>query len=65
MTTTSIFHIIISKFSYKKETGLIVLFIINKSSEINLDYNILPFCLAINLKVESNEELLLNVKQII
>ena len=50
MTSTSIFRIIISKFSYKKELGLIILFVINKNLEIGLYYMVLALGLAIDGK---------------
>ena len=65
MTNASIFCIIISKFSYKKESSLIILFVIDKNLEIDLYYTILPWSLAINLKVKSSEEFLLYLKKVV
>ena len=65
ITRTSIFCIIVSKFSYKKESSPIILFIINENLEIDLYYIILPFNLAISLRLESNEEPLLDSKEVI
>ena len=64
MINPGIFHISVSKFSFKKESGLIVLFIINKSSKIGLYHIVLLFCLAISLRMESSRESSLNFKKI-
>lgn len=65
ITHTSIFCIIISEFSYKKELGLIILFIINKNLKMNLYYAVLSLSLAIHLRIESNKEPLLNPKEVV
>ena len=64
MTGISIFHIIVSKFSHRKEPNPIILFIINKNLEISLYYTVLPLGLAINLGMESSRKLLLNFKKV-
>ncbi len=65
MTDAGIFCIIVSKFSYKNGSGPIILFVIDKSSKIGLYCIVLPFCLAISLRVEPGEELLLDLKEVI
>ncbi len=64
MIDTHIFHIIVNKFSYEKELDSIVFFIIDKSSEIGLNHTVFPLDLAINLRVESSKELLLDPKNV-
>ena len=59
-----IFRIIISKFSYKKKLGLIILFVIDKNLEIHLYCTILFLALAISWRMQSSEELLLDLKKI-
>ena len=65
MTNAGIFCIIISKFSYKKESSPIVLFIIDKGLEIGLYYTVLLLDLAISWKVKSSRKPLLNSKKVI
>ncbi len=65
ITGAGIFRIIVSKFRYRKKLGLIVLFVIDKSSEISFHCTVLSLSLAISLKVESNGEPLLNCKEVI
>ena len=64
MTNTSIFCIIVNEFSYKKKLGLIVLFVMNKNSEIDLYCAIWPLGLVINLRIESSRKSLLDLKEI-
>ena len=64
MTSASIFRIIISEFSHRKKPSPIVLFVIDKNSEMSLHRTILSLGLAISLKVESSEEPLLDPKKI-
>ena len=64
MTGTSIFHIIVSKFSHKKEPSLIVLFAIDKNLVISLYYTLLSLGLAISFKVESSAKPLFYLKEV-
>ncbi len=65
MTSTSIFYIIVSKYSHKKESGPIVLFIIDKNLEIGLYCTILSLSLAISLRVKNSEKPLLDPKEVV
>lgn len=65
MTGTGIFCIIVNDFSYRKKLGLIVLFVNKKTLKIGLHCTILPFDLIIGLKIENNEEFLLDLKKVI
>ena len=64
MIGDGIFCIIVSKFNYKKELSPIVLFEINKNSEIGLYCAILSLGLVISLRVESNGESSLDSKEV-
>lgn len=64
MIGASIFRIIISKFSQRKKLGLIILFVIDKTLKIGLHRTILTLGQAISLRVKSNGEFLLNLKEI-
>ena len=48
--------IVICKFSHWQEAYLIILFLVNKDSEICLYCAVLPFGLAISLRIESRRE---------
>lgn len=65
MTGIDIFRIIVSKFSYRKELGQIIWFVINERSEISLHYTVFSLSLAINLRINSSEELLLNFQEMV
>ena len=60
-----ILGIVVGKLSYCKEPSLIILFIIDKNSEIDLYYTVLPVDLAISLKVKNSKKFLLNSKKVI
>lgn len=64
ITVADIIRIIVSKFSYKIESDLIVLFVIDKSSKICLYYAILPFSLPTSLRVKSSRESLVDLKKV-
>lgn len=64
MTDADVFRIIVSEFGYKKEPGPIVLFVINKNSEICLYFIVLPLGLAISLRVESSGEPSFDLKEV-
>ncbi len=64
MTNAGIFHIIVSKFNYRKKLGLFVLFVIDKKLEIDLHHTVMPIGLAIHLRVKSSKEPLFDVKEI-
>lgn len=64
MTDTSIFYMIVNTFSHKKKPGLIILFVMNKSLEIDLHCTILFFSLIISLKVKKSGKLLLDYKEV-
>ncbi len=64
MANTCIFSIIVGKLSHQKEISLIVLFLIDEGFEVGLYSTILSFSLAINFKVDSNSEPLLDSKKI-
>ncbi len=59
-----IFCIAVSKFSYWKNLNPIILLVIDKSSEINYYCTLLPLSLAINLRIKSDKELLLNFQEV-
>ena len=54
MAKIYIFDIFINKFYYKKKLYLVILFMIDKNSKIDLYYIILFFNLAIYFKIEDN-----------
>ena len=60
----SIFGIIIGKLCYKKKLYLIILLKVDKNSEVDFYYTILPLSLAVYLWVKGNREFLLNTKEI-
>lgn len=55
---------IVSEFGHIKELGLIVLFVIDKSSEIDFYLTNQPLDLAISLRVESSREPLFDFKEV-
>ncbi len=65
MTNTGIFCIIVSKFSQKKELGLIVLFVIDKNSEIGLYYTVLSLELSMSWRVKSSGEPLFDSREVV
>lgn len=64
MTSTYIFGIIVGKLSYWKELSPIILLIIDKNPEVNFYYTVLPFSLAISLKVQGNREPLFDFQKV-
>lgn len=64
MANTSILGIIIYKFSYWQEFGLVILFKINKNLRIRFYHTILTIILAINLKIKDNRETVFNFQKI-
>lgn len=63
MINSYIFSIIIHKFSYKKEICRVILFKINKNSELNLYCTVLLCNLTICLKIKSNKMFLFDTKK--
>lgn len=59
----SIFCIIIDQFNYWKEFCPIVLLKVDKDLEIDFHYTVLPFSLAVNLRVKGSKKSLLNVQE--
>ena len=51
-----IFCIIIGKFSHWQQPCPVILFIVDKSLEVGIHYIIVPFSLAISLRVEGGRE---------
>ena len=64
ITSLGILYVIISKFSYKKESGPIVYFVIDEGLMISVYHTILYLNLSICLKVESSGKLLLDPKKV-
>ncbi len=64
MDNIQILGVVVGKLSYWEESSFIILFIIDKSSEVGLHHTVLPFGLAINLKVESGRDPLLDSKEV-
>lgn len=64
MVDTCIFSIVLDKFSYLKESSLIILLIIVKSSKVGFYYTVLPFNIAINIKIKGNEGFSLNPQKL-
>ena len=54
MASGSIFGIIVSKLDHRKKLYLIILFKVDKSLKVGFYYFILPFSLAIYLKIEAS-----------
>ena len=65
MAGTGILGVIVGKLRYKKKPYLIILLEIDKGLEIGFHRTILPFRLAVYLRVEGGGESLLNAKKII
>ena len=65
MADACIFGIIISKLGHGQESGPIILFKIDEDSKIGLYGTILPFCLAVCLRVKSGGEAAFDPKEII
>ncbi len=65
MTGTYIFDIVIGKLNYWEELSPIILFIIDKSSKVDLQNILLSLSLTISLRIECNKELLLDSKEVI
>lgn len=54
VASTYTLDIAISKFRHDQEPGLVILFLIEKDSEIRFYYIILLLCLTIHLQVKSS-----------
>ncbi len=65
MAGAQILGVVVGKLSYQKEFSPMILFIINKGSEVSFYCTIIPLGLAINLRVESCRKPLLNHKEIL
>ena len=64
VAAASIFSVVVSKFHHRKKSCPIILLEIDKGLEIGFHRIILPLCLAVRLRVESNGESPLNTKEI-
>lgn len=60
-----IINIIINKLSHWGKSNLIILLIVNKNPEISFHYTVLPFNLAVSLKIEGDKELLLDSQKVL
>lgn len=56
--------IIVYKFCYKQESYLVILLLVDKNMWVKFHGTVLPFGLAIFLKIEDYRELLLDVKKV-
>ena len=56
VSNTGIFGIVLCKFSYWQEACLVILFLVHQSSEVCFYCAVLPFGLAINVRMESCRE---------
>lgn len=54
VTSTGVFRIIVSKFSYKKKSNLVILLIIDKNVEVGCQNTVLSLNLAIGLQVKGS-----------
>ena len=54
-----IFGNVVDKLRHGKKPGLMILFEVNKDSEVSFHHTILPFGLPVYLKIESYREFLL------
>ena len=52
---TTIFRIVVYKLRYQSKPYIVILFKVNKSSEIHIYGTILTFGLIFNLKIKSNK----------
>lgn len=59
-----IFYIVICKLCYWQKLGLIILLEIDKKLEIIIYYAVLPFDLAISLRIKNSKELLFDTKEV-
>lgn len=59
-----IFCIIIINFGYRQESSLVILFKIDENSKVGLHNAVLPFGLAVNLKVKGDGKLPLDSEEI-
>ena len=64
MASTGILGVVVGKFRYKKKPCPIILLEVNKGLEVSFHCTILPFRLAIRLRVEGNGEFSLDAKEI-
>lgn len=58
-----ILDIITHKFCYRWEPCLVMLLLIDKSTKISFYYDILPFSLALRLRMKYSSKFLLNFKE--
>ena len=65
VANAGILGIVIDKLCHRKKLCPIILFKVDKDSEINFYYTILPLSLAVCLQVEGGRKFLLDVKEII
>ena len=65
MAGAYIFGIIISKFGYKYEFNLVILFKIDKDYKIGFDSAVLFFCLVICLELKGGKKPLFDIQEII
>ena len=64
VANASIFGIVVGKFCYGKKPCPIILLKVDKGSEVGFHYTILPFSLAVCLRMEGDEEFPLDAKEI-
>ncbi len=64
MANTDNLYIIICKFNCREEPGPIILFVMNKSSNIGLYSAVLSCILAINLQMKNRSKFLFDSKEI-
>lgn len=64
MTGASVFCIIMGKYSHWELPCLVILFEIDKNTEIDLHDAILPFNLVISLRVKSDRQFSLNFQEL-
>ncbi len=64
MTGASVLRIIVGEFGHRQESSPIILLKIDEGSEVDLHSAVLPFGLAISLRVESNGEPSLDPKKV-
>ncbi len=60
-----ILGVVIGKLSHQKELNPIILFIIDKGSEVGFHCTVLPHGLAISLNVKSNRESCFDPKEVV
>ena len=64
VTGAGVFGVIVRKLSHWWKTGPVILFKVNKGSEVGLHSAVLPLCFTVSLQVKRIGELTLNDEEV-